>query len=181
MINLFILVFLILSFYYGYFLISIVIGLIKLKPVHKKDPVSEFISIIIPFRNEEDNILLNLKSIESQNYPQKQFEVIYVDDSSTDNSLEILKSSIKNENIKVFSLPENPGETARKKRAVNFGIENSRGEIIVTTDADSFASPDWLVNLLSALDNKTGFISGPVEFIDDKSIFAELQQIEFAG
>ncbi|MFZ0453416.1 MAG: glycosyltransferase family 2 protein, partial [Ignavibacteriaceae bacterium] len=42
-------------------------------------------------------------------------------------------------------------------------------------------SPDWLVNLLSALDNKTGFISGPVEFIDDKSIFAELQQIEFAG
>ncbi len=181
MINLLILIFLILVFYYCYFLVSILIGLIKLKPVFKKEPVSEFVSIIIPFRNEEDNILLNLKSVEAQNYPKEKFEVIYVDDSSTDNSLEILKSSIKNENIKVFSLPENLGEIARKKRTVNFGIENCRGEIIVTTDADCIHSPEWLVNLLSALDDKTGFISGPVEFIDDKSVFAELQQIEFAG
>ena len=181
MINLLILIFLILLFYYGYFLVSILIGLLKLKPVRKKEPVSEFVSIIIPFRNEEDNILSNLQSIESQNYPKEKFEVIYVDDSSTDNSLKILKSSIKNENIKVFSLPEIPGEFSRKKRAVNFGIENSKGEIIVTTDADCFHSSEWLVNLLSALDKKTGFISGPVEFIDHKNIFTELQKIEFAG
>ena len=158
MINLLILIFLILLFYYGYFLVSILIGLLKLKPVRKKEPVSEFVSIIIPFRNEEDNILSNLQSIESQNYPKEKFEVIYVDDSSTDNSLKILKSSIKNEKIKVFSLPEIPGEFSRKKRAVNFGIENSKGEIIVTTDADCFHSSEWLVNLLSALDKKTGFI-----------------------
>ncbi|MEJ2618275.1 MAG: glycosyltransferase family 2 protein, partial [Ignavibacteriaceae bacterium] len=63
----------------------------------------------------------------------------------------------------------------------NFGIENSRGEIIVTTDADCFHSPDWLVSLLSAVDDRTAFISGPVEFINEKKIFAELQQIEFAG
>jgi cellulose synthase/poly-beta-1,6-N-acetylglucosamine synthase-like glycosyltransferase len=181
MINLLILVFLILLFYYSYFLVSILIGLLKLKPVLKKEPVPEFVSIIIPFRNEEDNILLNLQSIESQNYPKEKFEVIYIDDSSTDNSLKILKSSIKNENIKVFSLPENRGETAGKKRAVNYGIENSRGEIIVTTDADCIHSHEWLVNLLSALDDKTGFISGPIEFINEKNIFTEIQQIEFAG
>ena len=181
MINLLILIFLILSFYYGYFLINILIGLIKLKPVYKKEPLSEFVSVIIPFRNEEDNILLNLRSVEAQDYPEEKFEVIYVDDSSTDNSLEILKSSVEKKNIKVLSFPEKQGEIARKKRAVSYGIENSIGEVIVTTDADCFHSPDWLVSLLSILDNKTGFISGPVEYIDDNNIFAELQQIEFTG
>ena len=181
MINLLILIFLILSFYYGYFLINILIGLIKLKPVYKKEPLSEFVSVIIPFRNEEDNILLNLRSVEALDYPEEKFEVIYVDDSSTDNSLEILKSSIEKKNIKVLSFPEEPGEIARKKRAVNFGIENSVGEVIVTTDADCFHSPDWLLSLLSVFDDKTGFISGPVEFIDDNNIFAEIQKIEFTG
>ena len=181
MINLLILIFLILLFYYSYFLVSILIGLLKLKPITKKDPVPEFVSVIIPFRNEEYNILSNLKSIESLNYPEEKFEVIYVDDSSTDNSLKILKSSVNKENIKVLSLPENLGTTARKKQAVNFGIENSKGEIIVTTDADCFHSPDWLLSLLSALDDKTGFISGPVEFTNENNFFAELQNIEFAG
>ena len=169
MIDLFILIFLILLFYYSYFLVSILMGLTKLKPVLKKEPVKEFVSIIIAFRNEEDNILENLKSIEAQNYPKDKFEVIYVNDSSTDKSVEILQSSVKNANIKVLVLPE------------DYGIENSKGEIIVTTHADCFHSPDWLVNLLSTFDDKTGFVSGPVEFTDSKGIFTELQQIEFAG
>ncbi len=107
--------------------------------------------------------------------------MIYVDDSSRDNSLKILKSSVKNKNVRIFSLKETSNETARKKRAVNFGIKNSSGDIIVTTDADCIYSPDWLLSLLSALDDKVGFISGPVEFINGKTIFSELQQIEFAG
>lgn len=181
MINLLILLFLILLFYYSIFLISVLKGVIKLSPVYKKEPISEFVSIIIPFRNEEENILENLKSIEAQNYPKEKFEVIYVNDSSTDKSLNILKSAIQNGNIRVLSLCEDLKETARKKRAVNFGIENSKGEIIVATDADCLYSPDWLMNLLSAMDEKTGFISGPVEFINGKNLFSELQQIEFAG
>ena len=181
MINLLILLFLILLFYYSIFLISVLKGLIKLSPVYKKEPVPEFVSVIIPFRNEEENILDNLKSIEAQSYPDDKFEVIYVDDSSTDNSLDILKSCVKKDNIRILRLFEELNETARKKRAVNFGIENSKGEIIVATDSDCFYSPDWLVSLLSAMDEKTGFISGPVVFINGKNLFTELQQIEFAG
>ena len=181
MINFLLLIFLILLIYYCCFLVLILIGLIKLKPVQKKGPVKELVSVIIPFRNEEDNILKNLKSIEAQNYPVEKYEVIYVDDSSSDNSSDILQSSIKNQNIRVLSLPADFENIGRKKRAVNFGIENSQGEIIVATDADCFHPAEWLMNLLSAIDENTGFVSGPVEFIDDKSIFAELQQIEFAG
>ncbi len=152
-----------------------------MKPVTLQKPLEEFISIIIPFRNEEENIEANLKSIQAQDYPEEKYEVIYVDDSSDDNSSKILKGSINNENIKVLTLPEKQGVTARKKRAVNFGIENSAGDIIVTTDADCFYSPGWLTNLVSTFDKTTGFISGPVEFSGNGNIFLELQRIEFAG
>jgi cellulose synthase/poly-beta-1,6-N-acetylglucosamine synthase-like glycosyltransferase len=181
MINLLILLFISLLIYYCFFLISILRGLVKLNPVLKKKPASESISIIIPFRNEEEIILDNLRSIEAQNYPEEKFEVIYVDDSSTDNSFNILASSIHNKNIKVLSLPENKDETAHKKRAVNLGIENSNGEIIVTTDADCKYTPDWLINLVSSFDQKVGFVSGPVELADCKNIFSRVQQLEFAG
>jgi len=181
MINLLILLFVILLIYYFTFLVSLLKGLNKLKPTAVKKPLPEFISIIIPFRNEEENILKNLKSIEAQDYPEEKFEIIYIDDASTDSSLEILKSSVHNKNVKILSLPDNPKETARKKRVVNFGIENSIGDIIVTTDADCFHSPGWLINLLSTFEDNVGFVSGPVEFIDGKNIFSKLQQIEFAG
>ena len=181
MINLIFLLFIALLIYYCIFLISISRGLNKLKTIAVKKPLPEFISIVIPFRNEKENILKNLKGIEAQNYPEEKFEVIYVDDASTDDSLNILKSSIRKGNVNILSLPEDNKETARKKRAVNFGIENSKGDIIVTTDADCFHSPYWLINLLSTFDENTGFVSGPVEYIDNKNVFSKLQQLEFAG
>ncbi len=181
MINLLILLFIILLFHYSFFLISVFKGLLRLKTVRLKKPPEEFISIIIPFRNEEENIEANLKSIEAQNYPEEKYEVIYVDDSSNDNSSKILKESINNKNIKILTLAEKEGVTARKKRAVNFGIENSAGDIIVTTDADCFYSPGWLTNLVSTFDKTTGFVSGPVEFNGQRNIFSALQKIEFAG
>ena len=181
MINFLILLFIVLLIHYSIFLISVLRGLLKLKHVEVKRPLKELISIIIPFRNEEENILKNLKSIEAQNYPIDKFEIIYVDDSSTDNSLQILKSSIQNKNIKILSIPDNFEKTARKKKAVNFGIENSAGDIVVATDADCIHSSNWLMNLLSSFDDKTGFVSGPVELINGGKIFSSLQQLEFAG
>lgn len=181
MINLLFLLFIILSVYYGFFLISILRGLNKLKPVAAKKILPEFISIIIPFRNEGENILKNLKGIEEQDYPEEKFEIIYIDDASTDNSLNILKSSVSKGNIKILSLPENSKNNAHKKRAVSFGIENSKGDIIVTTDADCFHPPCWLINLMSTFDDNAGLVSGPVEFANGKNIFSKLQQLEFAG
>ncbi|MBE0572249.1 MAG: glycosyltransferase [Ignavibacteriaceae bacterium] len=141
----------------------------------------EFISIIIPFRNEEANILASLKSIESQFYPEKKYEVIYIDDSSEDNSLELLKKNIKKNNIRVLSVPEDFSKNAHKKRAIRYGIENAKGMIIVTTDADCIHDEEWLKSLMQSFDPVTGFVSGPVEFETDTSLFAEFQKLEFAG
>jgi len=89
-----ILVFALLLLNYIYFLADIIRGLNKFS---KNDPTiipDEFITIIIPFRNESDNILLSLSSLASQNYPQEKFEVIYVNDSSTDDSYEKILTSL---------------------------------------------------------------------------------------
>ncbi len=174
-------IFAILLIHYSYFLLSILIGLRKLKPSQPNQIPKEFVSIIIPFRNESENIISNIKSIIKQNFPKENYEVIYVDDNSTDNSFRILNEFPKPKNVKVLSLPKDYTPNAHKKRAIRYGIENSTGEIIITTDADCFYSENWLSSMLNNIDDETGFISGPVEFLDDDSMFSKLQKLEFAG
>jgi cellulose synthase/poly-beta-1,6-N-acetylglucosamine synthase-like glycosyltransferase len=179
--NILIVVFLILLIHYVIFLSKIYFGLSKLtNNVSDKIP-EEFISIIVPFRNEEKNIINTFTSLASQNYPQEKFEIIFVNDSSDDNSLELLENLPKKENVFIYSVPKDYSSNAHKKRAIRFGIEKSKGEIIVTTDADCNHKKDWLKNLLKFMDKETGFISGPVEFISNENIFGRMQRLEFAG
>jgi len=179
--NILFLIFLILLIHYVIFLYKIYVGLSKLtNKVSEKIP-EEFVSIIVPFRNEEKNILKTYTSLTAQNYPQEKYEIIFVNDSSDDNSLELLRNLSKRENVGVYSVPDDYSLNAHKKRAIRFGIEKSKGEIIVTTDADCMHSKDWLISLVKFMDAKTGFISGPVEFNSDSTLFIRMQRLEFAG
>jgi len=173
--------FLLFLLHYLFFLQRILRGLNNLTLTPNEKLPYEFVSIIIPFRNEKENILASLKSIESQFYPEEKFEVIYVDDFSEDNSLELLTSNIKKANIRVLSVPEDFSKNAYKKRAVRYGIENAKGNIIVTTDADCVHEEEWLKSLLQSFDSVIGFVSGPVEFETDNGFFSEFQKLEFAG
>ena len=170
-----------LLFFYVYFISSIYFGLSKHSTEVKAKAPDEFVTVLIPFRNESGNILQSLISIENQSYPKDKFEVIYINDSSTDDSLSKLTGAEKSSNVKVISLPDDFLPNAHKKRAVRFGIENCKGEIIVTTDADCVHQKDWLEIMLSCYDNDTGFISGPVEFEMKNKLFDKIQRIEFAG
>ncbi|MCB0731015.1 MAG: glycosyltransferase [Ignavibacteriae bacterium] len=141
----------------------------------------EFISVIIPFRNEESNILACLKSITSQDYPINNYEVIYIDDNSEDNSLELLEMHSKPDNIKLLRSEFDLADRAHKKKALKFAIENSKGDIIITTDADCIHGKSWLKIMSEQFDENTAFVSGPVEFTSDGSLFSELQKIEFSS
>lgn len=167
--------------FYSAFVLKIYSGLNKLKKSNSDKIPDEFISVLIPFRNEEENILENLNCIQNQKYPEDKFEVLYINDSSNDKSLEILKENIKLNNIKIINFKNEENSFAGKKRLLEYGIENAKGEIIVTTDADCFFGEDWLLNLVSELDDKTGFIAGPVEFTDGSSTFSKIQKLEFSG
>jgi cellulose synthase/poly-beta-1,6-N-acetylglucosamine synthase-like glycosyltransferase len=166
---------------YLLFLLSIFKGLKQISKDRDGIIPDEFVSVIIPFRNESENILLNLNSLAAQDYPQEKFEVIYVNDSSTDNSYEKLLGASKPGNFKVVSLSGFSLDKAFKKKAVGYGIEHACGEIIVTTDADCTHARHWLTHLLSGFDIKTGFISGPVSFVQEQRLFSKLQSLEFAG
>ena len=173
--------FLFLLIYYSNFLLSILRGLKGLVQTAKDHSPDEFVSIIVPIRNESDNIINNVESICKQYFPIEKYEVIYVDDNSTDDSLKKLNEFAIPGNIKILSVPKNYSPNAHKKRALSYGIEHSMGEIIVTTDADCIYSVDWLSSLLKYFDDKTGFVSGPVVFKDNGNIFSKIQILEFAG
>lgn len=179
--NISLLIFLILLIHYVFFLSKIYFGLSRLtNKVSEKIP-EEVISIIVPFRNEEKNIVSTYNSLTSQNYPQEKFEIIFINDSSDDNSLQILENLPKKRNVFIYTVPKDYSANAHKKRAIRFGIEKSKGEIIITTDADCIHKKDWLKNLLKFMDEKTGFVSGPVEFTYSSNLFIEMQRLEFAG
>ncbi len=171
----------ILLIHYLLFLIKLFRGLYKLETKIQLRLPKEFVSVIVPFRNEVNNLKIVYESLINQNYPTENYEIIFVDDSSTDNSLAMLQEINFRDNVKILSVPSDYSKNAHKKRAIRFGIDNCKGEIIVTTDADCIHNSDWLKNLLSYFDEHTAFISGPVEFMGEKNLFEKIQMLEFAG
>ena len=171
----------VLLFHYLFFIMKITRGLSKLRPNNNWGYKNLFVSVIIPFRNEENNLPENAFSIQKVNFNPEKLEIIYVNDHSTDNSVEVLKSLVNSDNIKILSVPDDYSINAHKKRAIRFGIENSKGEIIVTSDADCTYNQNWLNSLLGNFDDETGFVSGPVKFKSEEKFFSQLQQLEFAG
>jgi cellulose synthase/poly-beta-1,6-N-acetylglucosamine synthase-like glycosyltransferase len=176
-----IILFSILLLHYLSFLFVVNSGLNKLHIKQNVNIRNEIVSIIVPFRNEENNILNSYQSLVNQNYPTDKYEIIFVNDSSTDDSFNKLINEKNHQNVKVISVPEEYSVNAHKKRAIRFGIENCIGEIIVTTDADCVHNPDWLKTMMSYIDENTGFIAGPVDFIDTGTVFSKIQRLEFAG
>lgn len=179
--NILLIVFILLLINYIIFLLRIFSGLKNLKSCDVDFMSEDFVTVIIPFRNETENILRSLKSIEAQNYPKEKYEVLFVNDFSQDDSLQKISDCKKSDNIKILSVPSDYSMNAHKKRAIRFGIQNAKGKIIVTTDADCNHNVDWLKSLLSCMKDDVGFVSGPVEFYSNESFFSKLQKIEFAG
>jgi len=101
----------------------------------KKKTCIEMISVIIPAKNTEDTIGNCLRAVLSQRYVNTDYEVIVVDDGSTDRTAEIAKSM----RARVIQ-QENAGPAAAR----NAGAEAAYGEILAFTDADCVPSPEWL-------------------------------------
>ncbi len=167
--------------YYLSFLVGLSKGIKKVSQNFNQPINNEFVSVIIPFRNEENNILVSLNSIVSQSMSKDRFEVIYIDDNSEDKSFTILQKSNKPNNVKILKSPIGLDERAHKKKALKFAIENCIGDIIITTDADCYHNSNWLETIVNYFDSDTAFVSGPVQFESNGKVFHELQKIEFSS
>jgi cellulose synthase/poly-beta-1,6-N-acetylglucosamine synthase-like glycosyltransferase len=117
------------------------------------------ISVIIPARNEERNIGRLLTAIQEQTYPTSLFEVIVVDDHSTDTTAVVVQQF---STVKLIQLKEE-GINSYKKKAIETGIAAATGELIVTTDADCMPLRDWLKTIAAFKEEKEAvFIAAPV-------------------
>lgn len=150
---------------------------------YKKD-VNPFFSIIIPVRNESENILPLLSDIDKQKINPNEFEVIVVDDASSDGTVEKILANLNRFNfqLQVLHLNTEEGFTgSHKKRALTLGIENSNGNYIVTTDGDCRVQPQWLSSLKEfIIKYRPECITGPVTFEKENTLFKDMQIMEFA-
>ncbi|MBS1772345.1 MAG: glycosyltransferase [Bacteroidetes bacterium] len=141
------------------------------------------ISIVIPACNEEQNIGKCLQSIIAQDYPKHLFEVIVVDDHSTDNTAGVVQA-FNNPYIKSVKLADviSPDEktVAYKKLALSKAIAISNGELIITTDADCVAPQNWLKNIAALYEEiKPAMIVAPVDFTSNGSVVQMFQSLDF--
>jgi biofilm PGA synthesis N-glycosyltransferase PgaC len=137
-------------------------------------------SLVIAIRNEEENLQNLVRELAGIAYPPDRFEVILVNDHSTDGSADLLKELVVNiPTVRILHLPDG---AEGKKRALLLGISQSRFDVIVTTDADCLFSKHWLSCIASYFDNaEVKMLVGGVKLTNDNSFFFRLQATEFSS
>lgn len=157
-------------------------GWYKKSVFHAKKDVSELttsLSVVIAVRNEESHIEDLLKDLRNQSYPSSLFEVIIVDDHSTDNTATIVEN-FKMPNLRLIKLNLDKPINSYKKKAITEAINTSNAKLIVSTDGDCRLHRDWLKTIVEFYEtNNFKVISAPVTFHNQQSLFEKLQTIEF--
>jgi cellulose synthase/poly-beta-1,6-N-acetylglucosamine synthase-like glycosyltransferase len=139
------------------------------------------ISVIIPARNEEQNIGQCLQSIVAQNYPKHLFEVIVVNDHSTDKTEDIVRN-FSNKNVRLINLADHveAGLNSYKKKAIEIAVSQSTGDLIVTTDADCFSGANWLKSIAAyQAATQAVLIAAPVKIVLKKGLLSYFQSLDF--
>jgi cellulose synthase/poly-beta-1,6-N-acetylglucosamine synthase-like glycosyltransferase len=141
------------------------------------------VSIVVAARNEEQNIVTSLRHLSVQHYPAHLFEIIIANDFSEDNTQQFVESFIqsnKNSPIKLINLSDTFKEkTGSKKSAIAEAVKQSKGELIITTDADCTMNVKWIKTIADYYEAHHPYmICGPVAF-SENSLFDKMQSLEF--
>lgn len=144
------------------------------------------VTVIIPARNEANQLPACLSSISKLRYPASLLEVIVVDDHSTDETFAIAKAfQDQFPPLKVLKLADylsSGHHAAFKKMAIGAAIQQSTGALIITTDADCEVQEDWLMLFASFFEaQRPVFIAAPVNFHRETSLFERFQSLDFLG
>jgi glycosyltransferase involved in cell wall biosynthesis len=130
----------------------------RLKTVSEIESEVPEISVFLPVYNEEENVEpLNHRLTAALAELGRTYEIIYVDDGSTDRSLARLREiAARDDRIRVIALRRNYGQTA----AMSAGIDHARGKILIPMDADLQNDPADISRLLDKLDEGYDVVSG---------------------
>lgn len=138
-------------------------------------PTTSF-SIIIPFKNEADNLPELLSSIKKLNYPNELFEVLLIDDASSDgftlNNYEFPFS--------VTLLPNKRYSNSPKKDAITTAVNAAKNDWLITTDADCIVPENWLLQIAKHItSNATEMIALPVTYLPQNGFLFAFQNLDF--
>lgn len=150
-----------------------------------KTPITP-ISVVIAARNEEDNLPALLEALNKQHYPQHLFEVIIVNDHSTDNTWSILQQAaypelrLKPLNLAAYTGNQGAVNQSYKKKAIETGVREASGKLIVTTDADCLFGERWLESIACFYETtQAKFIAAPVKIIARPGLLGIFQSLDF--
>lgn len=126
------------------------------------------VSVIVPFYNSERYLKRCVEGLLQQSYPREQYEILMIDNNSTDTSIETLRQYA---GIRLLHETKQGAYAAR-----NRGLQEAKGEIMAFIDADCVPSHDWLHEIMLAMEQPDlGIVLGRIEFAGDSialSMFA---------
>ncbi len=173
---------LVLGVFYSLVILYFWLGLFRLKQVRESEQYR--VSVLVPARDEENNIEQCLQSLARQTYPPEMYEVIVIDDRSVDRTAELVERFIADKpHFRLLRYTNDGRKPTYKKQALEYGIRHARGEIIFTIDADTVAQPQWIERMVAQYDRQTGLVAGIITFdpAAEQTLFHRLQTLEFAG
>ncbi|MEO7176914.1 MAG: glycosyltransferase [Saprospiraceae bacterium] len=149
----------------------------NIKEVQNSGNSSQFITVLIPARNEAANIAACIAGLVAQKYPTENFEILLIDDHSIDGTKEFaLQMGISN--LRVLSNPNEAG----KKSSLKFGFQEAKGDWVLCTDADCFYGPQWLSSMANAgSGDSVHAVVGPIRIAEANSSFSYFQSLDIAG
>ncbi|MDB5000552.1 MAG: glycosyl transferase [Mucilaginibacter sp.] len=150
------------------------------RPSIKDASLSTKVTILIAARVEEERIRYTIEDIIALDYPKHLTEVIIVDDHSTDNTADIIRSYAA-DGIQLMQLKADKPLNSYKKKAIAEAIGRSKGDLMVATDADCRMGPQWLSSIVGYYETHNPvMISSPVTYFEERSLFERLQTLEFS-
>ena len=174
-----ILISIIITICYSLTIISFTYGLLKSKHFHltNTSTIIKF-SILIPFRNEINNLPTLLESISTLEYPINSYEIVLINDHSEDDSILCIEKFKKvNPKIPIHIL-NSPLDS--KKNAITHAMQHAKYDWILTTDSDCVLPKTWLHIYNSFLLKKESkFVAAPVVFRSNLSFLDNFQQLDF--
>ncbi|WP_323787082.1 glycosyltransferase [Psychroserpens sp.] len=160
---------------------SFTIGFDKIKLITLEDiPAKVSFSIVIPFRNEVQNLPDLLQSILELHYAKDKFEILFVDDDSKDDSVKLIRSKLSKTQIDFSIITNDRNSSAPKKNAITKAISKTKYEWIVTTDADCKLPKYWLDSFDCFIQkNDAKFVVAPVTYYEVNSFLKRFQLLDF--
>lgn len=166
-----------LTLFYAAVISVLFVGLSRLRTATTSQQLP--VSVIIAARNEEHNIRKCLDALIDQQYPKELFEVVVVDDRSSDATADIVESFQEQvHNIKLIRILTSPSSMPPKKYALTRGIEASANDILLFTDADCIPPENWVSGMMNYFGDDVGVVAGYSPYVRNRGWLATFAQYE---